>query len=97
IETASRSRRIRLAWSHPSRVRGLKHCVTTIVDLRSLVAPFTGAWIETVGRGWRHSSSHVAPFTGAWIETTGRASCETLYCVAPFTGAWIETIKWLVI
>ncbi len=33
------------------------------------VAPFTGAWIETVVICGRYSVSVVAPFTGAWIET----------------------------
>ena len=33
------------------------------------VAPFTGAWIETVGKGDLDANKTVAPFTGAWIET----------------------------
>jgi len=37
----------------------------------SLVAPFTGAWVETITSP--HSlaaADHVAPFTGAWVETS---------------------------
>ena len=34
-----------------------------------LVAPFTGAWIETPVRRNDCSVLFVAPFTGAWIET----------------------------
>ena len=33
------------------------------------VAPFTGAWIETIRRDKRRHRPSVAPFTGAWIET----------------------------
>src|SRR5690606_18143376 len=41
-------------------------------DRDHLVAPFTGAWIET-GK-WFHTTPKpvVAPFTGAWIETRRR-------------------------
>ncbi len=34
-----------------------------------VVAPFTGAWIETRIVDSRMISAPVAPFTGAWIET----------------------------
>ena len=33
--------------SHPSRVRGLKHFSLTLPAHSSIVAPLTGAWIET--------------------------------------------------
>ena len=33
------------------------------------VAPFAGAWIETVIECHISESSDVAPFAGAWIET----------------------------
>ena len=35
-----------MIWSHPSRVRGLKYFLIIGHDIRSLVALFTGAWIE---------------------------------------------------
>ena len=35
----------------------------------SQVAPFTGAWIETLVGFVAVYSDAVAPFTGAWIET----------------------------
>ena len=34
-----------------------------------VVAPFTGAWIETFKDINVNRSKGVAPFTGAWIET----------------------------
>ena len=34
-----------------------------------VVAPFTGAWIETTGIQAHLQFGCVAPFTGAWIET----------------------------
>ncbi len=36
---------------------------------RSAVAPFTGAWIETMLYWPEERPYDVAPFTGAWIET----------------------------
>ena len=42
-----------------------------------LVAPFTGAWIETRLALVVGDSGVVAPFTGAWIETSRTAtSCR---------------------
>ena len=35
----------------------------------STVAPFTGAWIETIAARAMSIRFMVAPFTGAWIET----------------------------
>ena len=56
-----------------------------------LVAPFTGAWIETEARSGHKQMAEVAPFTGAWIETQHWHKYDDDYEVAPFTGAWIET------
>ena len=42
--------------------------------LARLVAPFTGAWIETTALPSQRSDKTVAPFTGAWIETEIAAS-----------------------
>ena len=39
------------------------------VPVGPLVAPFTGAWIETGRRNKTGAVVGVAPFTGAWIET----------------------------
>ena len=33
------------------------------------VAPFVGAWIETITLTTKEGSNIVAPFVGAWIET----------------------------
>ena len=45
-----------------------------VVMDNSAVAPFTGAWIETLKSMSMVPSVYVAPFTGAWIETTYRRS-----------------------
>ena len=58
-----------------------------------LVAPFTGAWIETPTNSIRNCLFFVAPFTGAWIETIDGKTKDLPETVAPFTGAWIETPK----
>ena len=36
------------------------------------VAPFTGAWVETMFAIVSDIYIVVAPFTGAWVETTRR-------------------------
>jgi len=59
--------------------------------LPHIVAPFTGAWIETSSDSWISCSNLVAPFTGAWIETFKLYNKCGEEQVAPFTGAWIET------
>jgi len=59
----------RYETSRPSRARGLKHHWLIISGSSSYVAPFTGAWIETINMFWDPTAGSVAPFTGAWIET----------------------------
>ncbi len=34
-----------------------------------VVAPFAGAWIETLPQPGEAGAGNVAPFAGAWIET----------------------------
>ena len=55
--------------SHPSRVRGLKLEDISLAYYDVDVAPFTGAWIETIHTCLAILFIIVAPFTGAWIET----------------------------
>ena len=55
--------------SRPSWARGLK-----LIDIKQhiahdAVAPFVGAWVETLMRLSRASITYVAPFVGAWVET----------------------------
>ena len=55
--------------SHPMWVRGLKPWD----EIRALwpfcVAPYVGAWIETLFDGMSCGQIAVAPYVGAWIET----------------------------
>jgi len=55
--------------SPPSRGRGLKHFTMLITTIPQLIAPFTGARIETLGGVMDDRVSQIAPFTGARIET----------------------------
>ena len=50
-------------------VRGLKHQRTQRLHSRIDVAPYVGAWIETVMQGFQMQQQQVAPYVGAWIET----------------------------
>ena len=56
----------------------------------TVVAPFTGARIETSHGSSSLDHQPVAPFTGARIETTSSRGRKD-FQVAPFTGARIET------
>ena len=55
------------------------------------VAPYMGAWIETIVRRAPWSACGVAPYMGAWIETKIKDCKRLKGYVAPYMGAWIET------
>ena len=55
--------------SRPSRARGLKLKLKVKYSLIIKVAPFAGAWIETVVGERLFYLGFVAPFAGALIET----------------------------
>ena len=69
----------------------MKLKVVLICKTGKVVAPFTGAWIETRAAQRLLYLGSVAPFTGAWIETAFSTYNWITFPVAPFTGAWIET------
>ena len=50
-------------------VRGLKHAVLPVVLEGERVAPYVGAWIETMPPTRTLAVPPVAPYVGAWIET----------------------------
>ena len=55
-------------WSPLTEGRGLKSKVSAGADLRTVVAPHGGAWIEKHSFRWSRSAHRVAPHGGAWIE-----------------------------
>ena len=55
--------------SHPMWVRGLKQKPSYRTSVKSYVAPYVGAWIETIRIGVNKEVRYVAPYVGAWIET----------------------------
>ena len=55
------------------------------------VAPYVGAWIETILPWSICEMVLVAPYVGAWIETLRRHQLASASRVAPYVGAWIET------
>ena len=60
-------------------------------EIQHYVAPYVGAWIETIVRFLFFLSFNVAPYVGAWIETNLLQTSICMYVVAPYVGAWIET------
>ena len=73
-------------------VRGLKHTSKVNRQFFIGVAPYVGAWIETLPSTTFVSRVSVAPYVGAWIETDTTAKNIDNATVAPYVGAWIETI-----
>ena len=57
------------------------------------VAPYVGAWIETLTQLVYGDYHQVAPYVGAWIETTAFSKGFSPVQVAPYVGAWIETYR----
>ena len=55
--------------SHPTWVRGLKLLILARDVCPLCVAPYVGAWIETLWWPCRRKTQQVAPYVGAWIET----------------------------
>ena len=60
-------------WEH-----GLKPGYLVVVKERVWVAPYMGAWIETIRDSLFSIQSSVAPYMGAWIET--RRQCIPVRC-----------------
>ena len=58
-----------MGQSRPTRARGLKLQVNVNPDDVLCVAPYAGAWIETISARCPLQSRYVAPYAGAWIET----------------------------
>ncbi len=69
----------------------MKHFVVGRKFHQRKVAPFVGAWIETIDIQPLPDKATVAPFVGAWIETDNFLDPLNNFHVAPFVGAWIET------
>ena len=76
--------------SLPSRERGLKSQMRTVLLVPQHVAPFAGARIEMKFPDRRITSLYVAPFAGARIEIKLIGGNKNEFGVAPFAGARIE-------
>ena len=69
IETVVARDACPIKMSHPTWVRGLKLQVLNLFFGEKEVAPYVGAWIETLIMIRIVLFSRVAPYVGAWIET----------------------------
>ena len=54
------------------------------------VAPYVGAWIETILEEARRISAWVAPYVGAWIETNERLQKRPKNVSHP---TWVRGLK----
>ena len=78
--------------SHPTWVRGLKLCIFCRCYNGRTVAPYVGAWIETMNirKEFNNYTSHPT-----WVRGLKLAEIQKekeRKDVAPYVGAWIETI-----
>ena len=56
-----------------------------------MVAPYTGAWIETISFGVRSTFLVSLPTRGRGLKLKRAVLWKNSSEVAPYTGAWIET------
>ena len=75
--------------SHPTWVRGLKHSFQSCHHSLD-VAPYVGAWIETLNHQQPEYWLHVAPYVGAWIETLRTLGKMHKYASHP---TWVRGLK----
>ena len=80
-----------LMESHPTWVRGLKLNIAIDVARELGVAPYVGAWIETVMEEKVSNLMVVAPYVGAWIETVS-SPCR-VYPHSPSHPTWVRGLK----
>ena len=79
--------------SHPMWVRGLKlNHSAQCIDVTD-VAPYVGAWIETLAGGVLDYRNQVAPYVGAWIETTYLRQYLGLVSSHPM---WVRGLKLII-
>ena len=105
LRNHSRTLRGCVGWNlvvfyHPSILscRTLRGCVGWNLervrkDTGKSVAPYVGAWVETVVLCWNCLYSAVAPYVGAWVETLMMDQVMNPREVAPYVGAWVETLR----
>ena len=72
-------------------MRGLKLCIRRPTRPPEVVAPYVGAWVETLTRKKSPKWFAVAPYVGAWVETKNKFGLNFNLDVAPYVGAWVET------
>ena len=75
--------------SHPTWVRGLKLSFDKVGSFLP-VAPYVGAWIETVTNSFACIGAKVAPYVGAWIETAHGICFTTTFLSHP---TWVRGLK----
>ena len=77
--------------SHPTWVRGLKLSANFYPSFyHRRVAPYVGAWIETLPELAFAVNAQVAPYVGAWIETIEDNIDGTIVTSHP---TWVRGLK----
>ncbi len=72
-------------------VRGLKHQRQPYGDTHEQVAPYVGAWIETLALIGILTHQFVAPYVGAWIETCIKE--RGIHACAMSHPMWVRGLK----
>ena len=79
--------------SHPTWVRGLKLEPDGNGFLNLVVAPYVGAWIETIRLSISHRNALSHPTWVRGLKPSAENQIIQNSRVAPYVGAWIETLK----
>ena len=83
------------AVSHPTWVRGLKQAGLSWDTPVFVVAPYVGAWIETIEEYMYMNKEMRRTLRGCVDWNTIASTCASEGAVAPYVGAWIETIIYI--
>ena len=80
--------------SHPTWVRGLKHQGQRGCVREQGVAPYVGAWIETLSSSRCQGRTKSHPTWVRGLKHIFGFRLDVGNHVAPYVGAWIETIRY---
>ena len=79
--------------SHPTWVRGLKQALGVEAVAGNYVAPYVGAWIETV---WKYAKNIVNGSHPTWVRGLKRFCCGNRDMYAQSHPTWVRGLKQVV-
>ena len=80
-------------WSPPSRGRGLKLRILYDLEIMELVAPFAGAWIETLRLMKSPNSKKSPPSRGRGLKHHPHADRAAIFWSPPSRGRGLKRVR----